>query len=576
MFGLWFAPSDSSSPASLDQGWPPVGTNERQWRCGGSEADLAEVETGKTQFDTVVRSGIRSYVVDGWATLAGVIAALLVCSGCGLVEEDVDGPPEPEEDESTTFEPSDFPDDPVAEIPSEYSGSRLKIRVENQGEGWYIRDRIFDTELGLDCSFRPVAGGRYRCVPDGSWPIAWADAECSEPVVIDAPDDAARAPGDWVVREDSHWCADEKAFSYFRIDEVLSEPPAEVYWLRDGACEPDDSRPTEGEVYYGLLPADPPSLVEGALVREDAQALSRGFIEGADGSRSFYGTFDVQASTRCGFSLETPNLVSPCLGYDAVGANTNIFGDRECREEGLLSAFPECPEPRIAYQAGNTGGPIWWLDGPVDFTWRFFRLGEPRTVSEVSTLVGYENAVCEVVPVPVSEALFWPVAEEWADPGIPFTRPAAFGSDRVYLLDSTNDEGARLFSRESELVDGDRGQWCVPQQLCNGSWVCTLVGRAFHPWHWADPACTQPLTSAADGVVTADGSCDGRRGLFDVDPEPYTGPGYAKDVLDDGTVTCVPTDLGDVQYTLYRATPTTTHDFALIQGEGFLPERPVP
>jgi hypothetical protein len=61
------------------------------------------------------------------------------------------------------------------------SGSRLRARFYDGGEGAILFGGWFDSELGVDCTFVRTRDGATRCLPSGQ-PAVWMDATCTMPV----------------------------------------------------------------------------------------------------------------------------------------------------------------------------------------------------------------------------------------------------------------------------------------------------------------------------------------------------------------------------------------------------------
>jgi hypothetical protein len=110
------------------------------------------------------------------------------------------------------------PDAPIV------SGSRLKVRCLRGADGsqTYVRGRLFDSELGVDCTYRTAADGSWRCLPT-LHPMAGA--------LVYFTDDQCMVPTAWI--DDS--CLLEPppthVFSYVSSDCAVSnnELPVKVY-----------------------------------------------------------------------------------------------------------------------------------------------------------------------------------------------------------------------------------------------------------------------------------------------------------------------------------------------------------
>lgn len=96
-------------------------------------------------------------------SLCGVVAiggaAALAIAGCSSVDLELH-------------------DDPMFE-----SGTRLRAKVFDGGDGAVVFERWFDSELGVDCDQRLATDGAERCLPAMQPGFAYLDAGCADPVV---------------------------------------------------------------------------------------------------------------------------------------------------------------------------------------------------------------------------------------------------------------------------------------------------------------------------------------------------------------------------------------------------------
>jgi hypothetical protein len=79
---------------------------------------------------------------------------------------------------------------PVSVALADTSGTRLKASytVGSDGSKLFDADAVYDSQLGVDCSFSIAADGQTRCpgIQDANLqkPIVFSDAACTTPVVV--------------------------------------------------------------------------------------------------------------------------------------------------------------------------------------------------------------------------------------------------------------------------------------------------------------------------------------------------------------------------------------------------------
>lgn len=74
------------------------------------------------------------------------------------------------------------------------SGTRLRARLYDGGDGAVLFGGWHDTELDLDCGFRLMDDGVWRCVPFSQGITGFADAACTQPIVVDFTDASCDPP----------------------------------------------------------------------------------------------------------------------------------------------------------------------------------------------------------------------------------------------------------------------------------------------------------------------------------------------------------------------------------------------
>lgn len=225
--------------------------------------------------------------------LAGV-AAIWACSDAysgGVVAADagVDGSPAaPQQDQAVV---------PGPVLDEAYTGgSRLQPNYLTVGTTKVFVD-WWDTELAVHCTFRPLAGNEYRCVPRAQPAITsdslFADASCRTPVVV-LSTDASCASSGVVYADIGKGCAP-------RIVK-LAGPSDGPYTSSSDGCS---KKPSRNAFVRG---ADVPASAFVSATIEDGKEdlgaqLKAQYLTAADGARGFFRTvLKAYPSTPCAFA----------------------------------------------------------------------------------------------------------------------------------------------------------------------------------------------------------------------------------------------------------------------------------
>lgn len=129
------------------------------------------------------------------------------------------------------------------------AGSRLKVRAIVADDGARQPVGWFDSELGVECSFRPDAVGSTRCLPLAHNATYFADSGCNTPLVLLSCSatfaHAAVSPGGCGPGQRIHTLGPS------------TTPPADVYIRTGGNCVFGGQAPTGA--WYSVGPELPTS-----------------------------------------------------------------------------------------------------------------------------------------------------------------------------------------------------------------------------------------------------------------------------------------------------------------------------
>jgi len=142
------------------------------------------------------------------------------------------------------------------------SGTRLKARVLETGDGAQQFLGWFDSELGVKCEFATAPDGKTRCLPrrhvrpEG---LFYLDQDCSrEPIIFDIHKNLCGEPEYVLVEVPEAVCPKAPISLWFIRDVVLD--PEKVYFRESGQC---GEIPRPSGKWYRLVPVDPSAFAEG-------------------------------------------------------------------------------------------------------------------------------------------------------------------------------------------------------------------------------------------------------------------------------------------------------------------------
>jgi hypothetical protein len=120
------------------------------------------------------------------------------------------------------------------------SGTRLRARVLDGGDGAVAFLRWRDTQLQTSCTFRRASDDVLRCIPDGNLRLAFTDAACREPLGLRDPSSDEEAQLRFWRASAPSSCglpADVRLEAY-EVERAV--PAGRQYYVRSdgGACQP--------------------------------------------------------------------------------------------------------------------------------------------------------------------------------------------------------------------------------------------------------------------------------------------------------------------------------------------------
>ncbi len=371
-------------------------------------------------------------------------------------------------DDGSTADDSNADDDTGSgpgepDAPEARDGSRLHIEWFEPDSGPAQVLGIFDTELGVECSFRIAADKVLRCLPttnansqhldaetEDRVPVREVTEECMPSYLVD--DDAATSYDcdvqGWVVYEPGE----------FRTEVCNS--------ISGGACTSTRTPGQDAPAGSGYLflgdPVDPSTFVAGEIATPAGNTrLRRRFVEAEDGARIGWDVFDTQIERSCAFK-------------PIEGGQLRCIPDAPSEGSGYVESIDDW----VRYVPGNTACPperIGGVDSPGSYTCdvathTVYTVGEP--VEEVCTSL--TNGECTSRRVlgddpPEGAAFFFADVEVEASDFVAGVRGPADDEGRIVAIEVVSDDGFRV---NTGLMDTQLGDACTFTLAADGVRRC--------------------------------------------------------------------------------------------------------
>ncbi len=387
------------------------------------------------------------------------IAILLVC-GCAGSEETKD--PTPEE---------------VPPFDHYTSGTRLRARLLDGGDGATKIIGWRDTDLDADCDVRMTAGG-YRCLPHGTQSFFFADPDCTESLHYGPPPDSG-----FVLTAVDGPCGEGANWQVWRVDEAQPGPDTIYGWAEPGHCVVQDIPPSEPR--YRLLDASAELLPMSESTVADG-ALDFVFADGDDGSRALVAVVDHATGERCveAGGPAVANDVDVCIPWRSEYVADGYFTSSDCSGEGRGSFTcysTPCPAPSVGVLTEVS-------ECETEIT--LFGLGAQTQGFYLS-----DGACEEAVFGP---CVFYPVTTPIDPSAFPALQHSAVGEGRLQL-DALNALGSPNIVAFGDFTDTDSGARCVPVEL-EGVTRCVPTPASVNPGlsMFSDADCTVPVAPGSE------------------------------------------------------------------------------
>jgi len=415
--------------------------------------------------------------------------AYLCALGCGKTSEAHPTKPTPSPPHWTEPTPSRSNADTD---PPFRSGTRLRARVWDDGDGTLSFIEWHDTKLDAACVFLPAEDGTVRCLPwarddviADSGRVIHTDPQCQNPALLvregATVPQYSRDAGTLDTR-----CR-KPDYAVYRVGTERIQPSSVFVWNRtNGECERGTAGLPAGTALYPLAEKVGPETFVAADQHpaENAGRLRAIEVHGEDGSFQRVGIWDSAREERC--SYPRAGSVDRCL--PDLAWLEQWFADADCTTSAISwgDALKKrlCPLPSVAAIHAP-----WGACGRASL--QLFDLtstpesGELFFVSDTRSCVSLGESQYYKAGQPVPLGTFGELV------------PVRVGHGRLKIAALTGPDGARLEPADGyarfidELADSD----CRLSTACDGTFLCKPGWSTV----FADASCTTAALDAYAG-----------------------------------------------------------------------------
>ena len=405
------------------------------------------------------------------------------------------------------------------------SGTRLRAKIIDAGDGATLFESWHDAQLGFDCSFQELGDGSLHCVPppaDAS--VTYLDASCTQLAVASVAAPASPYVSIVGSQPEAPWCgAMPSPSAVVTVYELGGAQPSSPTFHVDagsGSCVASQSS-GGGFVVFAATEAAPATFVGAHVVVESRGALDSEILVADDGATELAGILDHATGAPCvmpdslysiGEGPPTLRCISPAVAWDGFYDDGSCSGPREA----YIGAGCDAPAIAVSPLDASCGALPLFALGPVDPAVTPFYTGNAQCTAFTYTSLDFypETGPADLSPYPA-------LGESRLGAGrllLPFL--TAPGDSRALGV-----ETLRTSIGQSALFDSARNAPCSVTTFSDGVIRCVTAGTAQLDG-FSDAACTEPLAKTPLGCDAPTEAIDGPRAQVFAIGAPFTGTVY--------------------------------------------------
>lgn len=362
------------------------------------------------------------------------------------------------------------------------SGSRLSAVYRDGGDGAEQFLHFHDTTLGQSCDFAETSDGAVRCLPNAVYDLAYADAGCTEPVLVLGACDAA--PPAHVAATVTETCHDDHLArrDAFTVGDVATL--TEIYRQDGSGCVADATFDDATMSVHELAAADAASF---ALATVSDVAIDGGLGQHVamteDGAYRVLGAFNVAREQACSAQPAGEGMV--CLSSNlAYGLHHSSSATCDVQDVAYATTDASCGEPQAV----------------VKYTYADLCEAPTITVHAIGDAIDgdvYSDAggTCAAADEPGSR--FFEIGGEAADGVLPKLTFADAGTGRLTTQRVTSEEGKPI-AAVGTWHDTQRDEACSVYATADGARCLPAMSLVLDTGtgYFADDQCSVELVLA--------------------------------------------------------------------------------
>jgi hypothetical protein len=242
------------------------------------------------------------------------------------------------------------------------SGTRLRAKLFDGAGNAVMFGGWHDTALDLDCRFRLMDDGTWRCIPVTQVTAGFADAACTQPIVVDFTDASCAPPASALEVVDATGCEPTR-YRMIGVGERLGNGPLFLQTTR--GCE-DYSVLAPYQRFAAGSALDVSGFVTATSDVEDrGGGLAVTAITATDGTRELVEMIDPRRGPCTIYDLTDAGLTCVAnVGFE--GSRSDLFVDDSCTIDAP-AVYPACDDrlPGAVFTNAGLRMPGARISGPV-------------------------------------------------------------------------------------------------------------------------------------------------------------------------------------------------------------------
>lgn len=371
------------------------------------------------------------------------------------------------------------------------SGERLSAVYIDGGDGAERFSHFQDTTLEQACDFAELADGSVACLPTHTVTLAYADAGCSEPVLVLGACDAAPPAHVSVVVDEPCRLEHTTRRDAYTVGAVATL--AEVYIDNGSGCVADTTFDDQTMTVHGLAAADQgvfaPATVSSVAIDN---GLGRRVAASSDGAYRVLGAYNVARDEAC--SARAAGDATVCLSsHLATGLNHSTSASCATDDVAFASTDASCGEPQAVVKYSYPGDDL--CQAPAI---TIHAVGDALDAADV-----YSDASGSCTAVGDSGMRYFEIGGQAAPGVLPELVWAEAGSGRLTLQRVASPDGA-LLGTAGTFYDTERDESCSASATGNGTrclppmMMVTDAGTGY----FADDQCTEQVILHTPGTCS--------------------------------------------------------------------------